>query len=102
MATKKELLSVTETVREILKERPAARDSDETLFCMVYYKLGYDFRLPFYKIMEAIQQSKLPTLESIRRCRQKLQQHYPELRGKKYQARMAEEEPYIEYAKGEV
>ena len=95
------LLSTSDVVKSLLEERPATRDSDNILICLVYSKLGYSFKKPFCEIMEAVEHSKLPTMESITRCRRKLQEKYPHLRGDKYNARMDEEQKYIEYAKGE-
>ncbi len=94
-----ELHSVQDIVKALLLERPKLRDSDELLACLVYEKLGYSWNKPFFAIMQAVSEGELPTFESITRCRRKMQEKYPQLRGKKYQVKQENQEVYKEYVK---
>ena len=46
----------------------------------------------FHHILK--KQWKLPNEQSIRRTRRKVQEHYPETRGEKYNKRMSKQETY--------
>lgn len=81
-----ELRTVTEQVYSILQQDAAARDSDSTLYCRVLEIYGkeknIDFDrvsvLNFYKLYKS---KGIPSIETVGRCRRKLQEEYPELRG---------------------
>lgn len=85
--------TVKEKVKALLKSSPHLRDDDNKLIATVYYyevgnkihdMTGYDF-------LQLFASGKLPSPESIRRVRQKLQEKHPDLRGEKAGARYAEE-----------
>jgi hypothetical protein len=61
------LKQVKEQVEKVLEEYPAARDSDKLLEVIVLQK--------FYKAdkITDLLKANIPNLESIRRCRQKIQ-----------------------------
>lgn len=74
------------------------RDNDQLLIASIWStELKRDGFKPSertaFELLERLANNKLPNPESIRRCRQKLQELRPELRGKKYKQRkiLAEE-----------
>lgn len=62
---KEELLTIKQAVKEVLEECPKARNSDKLLTIMVFRKLGFKIWIEDLK--------NSPSLESIRRWRQKFQ-----------------------------
>ena len=58
--------------------RPKTRDDDRLLIACVY-KDYFNIRNDSFE--DVINRTDLPSFESIRRARQKLQQHHEELRG---------------------
>jgi len=74
------------------------RDNDQLLIASIWStemkRAGFQPReRTAYELLDLLANNKLPNPESIRRCRQKLQELKPELRGKKYKQRkvLAEE-----------
>lgn len=89
----KDYMNIVET---ILKNHPDARDSDFRLFGWVCANLKPDvMNLPFKQVMWQHKELDLPSFETIRRTRQKLQHDKPELRGKAYEKRQAKQSEYI-------
>ena len=73
-------------VKKVLNEHPETRDSDSKLICWVYSITNPEvLKLSFSKVMWNSKFYNLPSFETIRRTRQKLQHDYPELRGKLYE-----------------
>ena len=74
---------IYDLVKELLTDYPELRDSDKKLIWKVWFNLGLvvfgdqPMFIRFDNFMKA------PSTESIRRCRQKIQEHFPELRGSK-------------------
>jgi len=64
-------------VTDILIDTPAARDSDKTLILAVYKRMGFNTAAPFETLLF---NDALPSFETIRRTRQKVQECYPNLR----------------------
>ncbi len=86
-----------EIVEKILKEHPVTRDDDNKLFVWVCSELKPDVMgKPFGKVMFYAHDLGLPSFETIRRTRQKLQHDKPELRGKNYEKRMGKQSEYIQ------
>jgi len=84
-------------VKELLTKLPHLRDNDNKLLASVwFYELKekrYDLHnMTGYELLKVISEAKLSNSESIRRCRAKLQELYPELRGKAYAIRHKEKE----------
>ena len=80
-------------VHGILTENEEARDDDNVLIFEVWNHLSPNQRniweIPmgdFFFILK--HKWKLPNEQSIRRCRRKVQEHYPETRGNKYTKRL--------------
>lgn len=86
-------------VEHLLKKYPVTRDDDKMLIGAVY-GLYYDVDMdtPFREILC---NDKLPSFETIRRCRQKAQADHEELRGKRDKERLDLQEEYVAFAKGE-
>lgn len=86
------ILKHREEVENLLKERPHLRDNDDKLLANIWYKtlklnnINPD-EITAKNLLSYISQGVMPKTESIRRIRQKLQQEFPELRGKKYNKR---------------
>lgn len=93
---------LTLIVKKVLTEHPETRDSDSKLICWVYSITNPEvLKLSFSKVMWNSKFYNLPSFETIRRTRQKLQHDYPELRGKLYEKRMEKQSTYIEkFARG--
>ena len=82
------MIKILPEVKRLLKEHPHLRDSDEKLMANMWYK-----RIPNVQQQSALNvlgmlaNKKLPSYESISRCRRKLQEEDPSLRGKEYNLR---------------
>lgn len=89
---------IKELVKKALEERKETRDSDFRLVCWVYYDISPDLmRMPFARVMWNHHELDLPSFETIRRARQKLQHDHPELRGESYEKRMEKQTEYIDF-----
>lgn len=79
-----ELISTKERVIALLTRKPELRDSDDALIATLWwYEMGKDLDKTL-DFLGALSKGRLTSPESIRRCRQKLQQHRQELRGAKW------------------
>lgn len=89
---------VTPRVIDILKRDPDARKDDRLLCLQVYQTYGADVTAPFWMVL---MDKRLPSFESIRRARQKVQQYCEDLRAEEpvESIRIAEQEEYLEYAR---
>ena len=90
--------NITQKVWWCLENYPCTRSSDRSLILHVYQVFYGVFTTPFYKVMD---DTDLPSFESIRRARQRIQEEHEELRADKpvEAARIAKQEDYIEYAR---
>lgn len=89
---------IKEIVKEALVARKETRDSDFRLICWVYYNISPDLmEMSFAKVMWNHHELGLPSFETIRRARQKLQHDHPELRGESYEKRMEKQTEYIDF-----
>jgi hypothetical protein len=75
--------TIKEKVKILLKENPHLRDSDERLIANIWFNEsnGVDNKHQFLLLYS---QGKLTNAESIRRCRQKIQEECEHLRGTLY------------------
>lgn len=71
------LTDLQKYVRLVLENNEKSRESDRVLCLDVYRQLGVDTRASFESVLMC---ETLPSLESIGRCRRKLQATYPHLR----------------------
>ena len=93
------IITIHKMVENILRQYPGTRDDDRELIQTLYGKYyGVDYYKPWGAV---IKDKNLPSFESIRRCRQKLQEKNEELRGSKEseEARLDKQEEYLEYAR---
>lgn len=96
--------NLTPIVKKMLTIHPETRDSDQRLICWVYAETNPEvLKLSFSKVMWNSAFFNLPSFETIRRTRQKLQHDNPELRGRLYNKRMEKQTEYINrFTKGVV
>ena len=97
-----ELYNVKQHVTQLLKEEPETRDNDDLLFVKVYERINPKaVGLPYFVVMANRKRYGLPTIETIRRCRQKAQELNPELRGSKKsrKARAEKQEEFEAFAR---
>ena len=95
------ILTIHQMVEKILKEYPGTREDDRELIKTLYGKYyGIDYYQPWGSV---IKNKNLPSFESIRRCRQKIQEKDESLRGSKKSedAKLDMQEEYLEYVRGE-
>ena len=95
------LFKLSEIVRSELESHPETRNSDKMLIYSVYKEhFGVTGNEKWAKV---ILNEDLPSFESIRRCRQKLQVKHEELRAVESieLIRLANQRDFIEYAIGE-
>lgn len=93
---------VTPKVFDVLQSYPETRGDDKELVLKVYMKYyGVTPLTPFKSVMK---NKKLPSFESIRRARQKIQSYYPDFRATDSveEIRMTEQEDYIAYSQEEL
>ena len=83
-----QIKSVKETVKMFLQRHPQLRDSDTELIANIWItEMGGQTSVSGMNAMQAmgyIATGKVSSPESIMRCRRKLQEEFPELRGKNY------------------
>lgn len=85
-------LKANDLVETLIKKFPPLRDNDNQLICNVWHRelkaQGIDPDVESgTTVMKAIAGKKVTSAESITRCRRKLQEDYPEYRGKLYAER---------------
>ncbi len=77
-----ELRTTTEQVKYILERFPEARNSDDVLYLKVCERISsLCVNMSFKDVLTNRKAYNLPAFESVRRSRQKIQQHHPELAG---------------------
>ena len=93
--------SVQNIVKAMLAEYPHLRDDDQKLMANIWYKhICDDYMddagaLSAFDLLQMLSDGKFPSYESISRCRRKLQEEYPDLRGDKYEERHAYQKEII-------
>ena len=92
------LLTLEAMTRRILTKRPETRDSDKEL-ALVLWNTYYGIN-PWAPVCEVLRNECIPSIESIGRCRRKIQEKDESLRGskRKEKIRMKQQEIFIEYA----
>ena len=86
----KQLFSVIDEVEKFLTEYPVLRDDDEKLMANTWgmYIGEKDLDdMSAKDLLSTLSQGILPSYESISRCRRKLQEECPNLRGEKWYER---------------
>lgn len=104
-----ELKTTTELVKAILTENPETRNSDRLLYVELtkYYSEKFNFDIggfPFSSVLLNLDSWGLPEIETVGRCRRKLQRDYPELRANDTVEgfRTVRQEEFKRYARGTV
>lgn len=94
---------LTATVEQVLRDHQDARDSDfRTIGWVIKMTRPELMTMTFSAVLWNHKELDLPSFETIRRTRQKLQHDKPELRGKVYEKRMAKQDEYIDkFVKGD-
>lgn len=90
-----QIKNIKKNIIVLLTEKPHLRDNDNKLIANIWNKeTGKEengaFKSQFltaYDFLLAFSEGNYTSPESIRRCRQKVQEQYPELRGKSYKNR---------------
>ena len=78
---------IQEIVEKSLQDDVRARDNDMRLTALIWHKELGVLRDKCMPLLELIAYGKVTNFESISRCRRKLQELHPDLRGDKYKAR---------------
>lgn len=103
-----DLKTTTKLVKAILEEDEKARNSDSFLYLKVIETIAnqkdinlYGISIPVFLV--SMKENGFPPFESVRRTRQKIQQHHPELAAcdKVKGMRMIQETEFRQYARGE-
>lgn len=79
-----ELRNTTKMVKYVLEKEPRTRNSDNLLWLeVVRLKNQGVLRMPVAVVMENLPTYCLPSIETVGRCRRKLQAEFPELRAER-------------------
>jgi hypothetical protein len=82
------MINILEEVKSMLTKYPVLRDSDERLLANIWKIYVGDLTwVNGEDILKMLAKGELPSYESISRCRRKLQEEIPTLRGEKWEAR---------------
>ena len=95
---KQRMTNILPSVKTMLQENQRLRDSDEKLMANIWYKfIGEDkiMNLTAINLLQKLSDGTLPSYESISRCRRKIQEEIPDLRGEKWKERHDAEEAVI-------
>ena len=85
---------------QLLRDHEIVKDDDQYLVAMVWSKELEEIpQTTNYGVLGMIARHELTHFESVRRTRQRLQEEYPELRGKNYGKRHAHQEVVKEQLK---
>jgi len=79
--------STIDIVKSLLNKHPKLRDNDNKLLATVWYHKMDKIEESVVDFLHILAEGELPSSESIRRCRQKLQELNPELRGELWNKR---------------
>ena len=91
------MTDLTSTVEKVLREHKDARDSDfRTIGWVIKLTRPEVMSMSFSAVLWNHKELDLPSFETIRRTRQKLQHDNPELRGEMYLKRMEKQIEYID------
>ena len=75
------IMTTQKLVEQILTEHPITRASDDLLFIYVVGRINPKFTLePFSYVMSNLHEFKIPSYETVRRTRQRIQQNNADLR----------------------
>lgn len=70
------LQNLEKMVRQVLKTEPETRGSDDALYISIIKKMGCDLGgISALDYFRTYRKRKLPTIESVGRCRRRIQEH---------------------------
>lgn len=76
-----ELRNTTKMVKYVLEKEPRTRNSDNLLWLEVIKLVNQGvLRMPMAIVLQNLKDYNLPSIETVGRCRRKLQAAFPELR----------------------
>ena len=85
--------NMLDKVVNLLTEHPSLRDSDERLIANIWYNnIKNVDEIDAITLLSRFAEGKLPSYESISRCRRKIQEEKPDLRGKKWAKRHSKQQ----------
>lgn len=96
------LKATAKIVEKLLRENEQTRNSDSYLYLKVLEQLDEGLcQLPVRAFLSCMGDLKVPTFETVRRARQKLQAKFPELAAceKVQEGRLVNEERYLVFAR---
>lgn len=96
-----ELRNTTKMVKYVLEKEPRTRNSDNLLWLEVIKLVNQGvLRMPMAIVLQSLKDYNLPSIETVGRCRRKLQAEFPELRASKAveEFRSGREEAFREWA----
>lgn len=99
------LYNTTVLVKRILEDYPAARNDDNLLYYRVCDAIDSDvLGMSFGWALLSMKELDIPTIETVGRCRRKLQEQFPELRAtdKVKGLRTEQERKFEAYARKEI
>tara|TARA_R100000656_G_scaffold106011_1_gene78085 strand:- start:34 stop:342 length:309 start_codon:yes stop_codon:yes gene_type:complete len=79
--------STIDTVKKLLTNHPHLRDNDNKLLANIWFEKAPKIEEHVMDFLQMLANGELPSAESVRRCRQKLQELNPELRGELWDKR---------------
>lgn len=85
---KDKMSNMLDKVINLLTKYPSLRDSDERLIANIWFNHIKEIEeIDAVALLTKFSKGKLPSYESISRCRRKIQEEKPELRGLKWERR---------------
>ena len=97
-----EIIKLYDLVKKLLQEKEELRGDDDFLYCEVIKNIYPNIlNLTAEQFFYKRKNYKIPSFESVSRCRRKLQEEHPELRPPKkvQEARQIQEEKFYNFAK---
>ncbi len=94
-----EIKSIKDEVKKALTYHPHLRDNDQKLLSHIWTNQLDDKNIPASVFLNRLYIGSLIKPESIRRCRQKVQEQNPHLRGTKYKAKQEQGNEFREQIK---
>jgi hypothetical protein len=95
-----EIKDIKALITDLLTNYPHLRDNDSKLIANVYYKQLNDKSITAKDFLKFMSNGDLVNPESVRRCRQLIQEKNQELRGEKYNKRFSESQEFRSKIKG--
>jgi len=85
--------NMLDKVVNLLTDHPSLRDSDERLAANIWYNnIKNVDEIDAITLLSRFAEGKLPSYQSISRCRRKIQEEKPHLRGKKWAKRHSKQQ----------